>query len=444
MNLSRLQLTRVPASLRNRGIMDKLIPKAVLIGKLEWWACFLSLTSLAFSNFSPLPAALGFLAGSALFAAIRPARAVKALTSDWLPWMFVALAFVSISWSQVPGLSVRYVAELALTASAALIMARGLEPPSFLSALMCALLVVDAVGLYVNRYYLSPTGWDMIGAFGSKNSFSAAQAILFLTSLWTFLSGRQGLLIRLLALLGLFGCPVLLVAGRSADAVAPLIVATSLTLLTYTTVRFPPRARLMSLCAGAALLVCIFSFAFVFSDTIIGQLLTITGKDVTLTGRTYLWERAGELMNQNPLLGTGYGGFWFQGNPHAEEIWRHFSLVDRGGFSFHNAWYQEGVELGYAGIAAALLTLLIMLFRAARWAVRLPTAESLFFLSYVMYIDMRTLLETEIFAQFTYTYVIFIAAGVYGRYAPPITSLPALQQPPYRRPTGPLFDPVNG
>jgi exopolysaccharide production protein ExoQ len=182
----------------------------------------------------------------------------------------------------------------------------------------------------------------------------------------------------------------------------------------------------------------------VFSDTIIGQLLTITGKDVTLTGRTYLWEKAGELMNQNPLLGTGYGAFWFQGNPYAEEIWRHFSLVDRGGFSFHNVWYQQGVELGYFGIAAALLTLLVMLFRAARWAVRLPTAESLFFLSYVMYIDMRTLLETEIFAQFIYTYVIFIAAGVYGRYAPPSTSQSASQQPPYRRPTGPLFDPVNG
>ena len=413
---------RSPAFFEGHGIMNRPIPKAVLIRRLEWSVCFLSLTSLAFSNFSPLPAAIGFLAGSALFGFIRPARAVKALGSDWLPWMFVALAFVSISWSQAPGFSLRYVVELALTVCAALVIARALEPRSLISVVMCALLVVDAVSLLVNRYELTPSGWAMVGAFGSKNSFSSAQAILFLTSLWVLLNGRNSRLVRLLALLGVFGCPFLLIAGRSADAVVPLIVATGLTLLVYTTVRFPPRARLMALCAGVALIVGIFSFAFVFSDTIIGQLLIITGKDATLTGRTYLWEKASALMSQNPLLGAGYGAFWVQGNPYAEEIWQHFNLINRGGFSFHNVWYQQGVDLGYLGITAALLTLLIVSFRTARWTVLFPTAESLFYLSYIMYIVMRSFLETETFAQFTYTYVTFIAAGVYGRYTAATTS----------------------
>jgi exopolysaccharide production protein ExoQ len=444
MNLSRLPPMQSPAFHESHGIMDKPIPKAVLIRRLEWSVCFLSLTSLVFSNFSPLPAAIGFLAGAAMFGLIRPARAVKALGSDWLPWMFVALALISISWSQAPGLSLRFVAELALTVCAALVMARGLEPRSLISVLMCALLVIDAVGLLVNRYELTPNGWAMIGAFGSKNSFSSAQAILFLTSFWVLLNDRQNRMLRLLALLGVFGCPFLLIAGRSADAVAPLIVATGLTLPVYATVRFPPRARLMSLCAGVALIVGIFSFAFVFSDTIIGQLLIITGKDATLTGRTYLWDKASVLMTKNPLLGTGYGAFWVQGNPYAEEIWRHFELINRGGFSFHNVWYQQGVDLGYLGIAAALLTLLIVSFRTARWAVRFPTAESLFFLSYVMYIVMRSFLETETFAQFTYTYVIFVAAGVYGRYAPTIKSQSAPQRAALSTPNGgTLFSPVR-
>jgi exopolysaccharide production protein ExoQ len=445
MNLSRLQLMRSPASFEGHDIMNRPIPKAALIGRLEWSICFFSLTSLAFSNFSPLPAAIGFLAGSAMFGFIRPNRAIKALGSDWLPWMFVALAFVSISWSQAPGLSLRYVAELILTVSAALIMARGLEPRSLISMLMCALLVVDAVGLLVNRYELTPNGWAMVGAFGSKNSFSSAQAILFQASLWILVNGNQSRLLRLLALLGVFGCPFLLIAGRSADAIAPLLVATGLTLMVYTTLRFPPRTRLMSLSAGAALIAGIFSFAFVFSDTIIGQLLIITGKDATLTGRTYLWEKASVLMTQNPLLGTGYGAFWVQGNPYAEEIWRHFDLINRGGFSFHNVWYQQGVDLGYLGIAAALLTLLIVLFRTGRWAVRFPTAESLFFLSYVTYIVMRSFLETETFAQFTFTYVIFIAAGVYGRYTPTITSQSAPRRPAQLTPhRDTLLSPTRG
>ena len=428
MSLSRWQLTERPASAGSRSFMDKSIPKAVLVRRLEWFACFLSLTSLVFANFAPLLAASGFLAGAALFASIRPTRAVKALASDWLPWMYVALAFVSISWSQVPGLSLKYVAELTLSVSAALVMARGLEPPSFLSALMCAFLVVDAVGLYVDRYALNAGAWAMIGAFGSKNAFSTAQAALFLISFWVLLSSRQGLLVRLLALVGIFTCPFLLIAGRSADSVAPLIVATSLTSLVYSTARFPPIARVMALAAGAALIVGIFSIAFVFSDTVIGQLLTITGKDTTLTGRTYLWEKAAVLMNQHPLLGTGYGAFWIHGNPYAEEIWQHFGVIDRGNFNFHNIFYEQGVQLGYFGIAAALLTLLIASTRAVRWAVRFPTAESLFFLGYVMLVDMRSLLETEIFTQFTFEYLLFIAAGMYARYAPPMTSRPAPRQ----------------
>jgi exopolysaccharide production protein ExoQ len=427
MRLSRSELTQDPLPFGSRRITDKSILTVALIRKFEWCTCFLSLTSILLSNFSPLLAASGFLISSALFGAIRPNRSLRALTSDWLPWMFVGFAFISISWSPVPDLSLRYAVELILTAAAALVMARGMEPASLLSALMCAFIVVDALGLYVDRYALNAGAWAMIGAFGSKNSFSAAQAIFFMTSLWVLFSAQQSLLMRSLALLGVVCCPFLLIAGRSVDAIAPLILATSLTLLAYTTARFPARARLVSLCAGALLIVCIFSVAFVFSDTIIGQLLAMTGKDMTLTGRTYLWERASELISQNPLLGRGYGAFWFQGNPYAEEIWQHFGLIIRGGFNFHNLWYEEGVQLGFVGVFITLLSLLIVSFRAASWVVRFPTAESFFFLSYVMLIDMRSLLETEIFSQFSYSYVIFIAAGLYGRYAPS-TAGPSLQQ----------------
>jgi exopolysaccharide production protein ExoQ len=428
MTLSTSQPSQGFPAFRGHDAADRTMPKEGLIRGLEWSACFLSLTSLVFSNYAPLLAASGFLASSAAFGLIRPTRVVNALASDWLPWMFVVLAFLSILWSAVPGFSVRYVIELSLTVAAALIIARGVEPTSFISALMCAFLVVDAVGLFVDRYALNAGAWAMIGAFGSKNSFSAAQAIFFLTSLWVLLSAQQRILMRLLALLGVFGCPFMLIAGRSIDAITPAILATSLTLLAYTTASFPLRVRLILLFVGASLILCIFSFVFVFSDTIIGQLLSLTGKDTTLSGRTYLWEMASEFIDQNPLLGTGYGAFWFQGNPYAEQIWQHFGLIGRGGFNFHNLWYEEGVQLGYVGITIALLTLPIALFRVARWAVLFPSAESFFFLSCVMLIVMRTLLETEIFSQFSYTYVIFIAAGLYGRYPRRIASPPVLKR----------------
>ena len=222
---------------------------------------------------------------------------------------------------------------------------------------------------------------------------------------------------RSLALIGVFGCPFLLIAGRSTDAVAPVVLATGVTLLIYSTRRLPPLARVMALCAGALLIICIFGLAFIFRDTLFGQVLVVTGKDVTLSGRTYLWARATELMQQNPLLGMGYGAFWVQGNPYAEQLWAHFQLTGRGGFNFHNLWFDMGIQLGYLGIAISLVTLLIVSARVFRWVVRTPSAESLFFLGFMMIVDMRSILESEIFSQFSLSWVIVIVAGYYARYA---------------------------
>jgi exopolysaccharide production protein ExoQ len=222
---------------------------------------------------------------------------------------------------------------------------------------------------------------------------------------------------RCLGLLGMLICPAFLVTGRSADAIVPVVLAIGFTLLVFGTSWLPRRQRMLTLGAGGMLIVGVFLIAFVFGDTIFGELLVATGKDVTLSGRTYLWARASDLMRESPLLGTGYGGFWFQGNPYAEELWSHFGLPGRGGFNFHNLWYEMGVQLGYVGIASAFVTLLVASIRVIRWVLRNPSAEAMFFLGYVMIIDMRSFLEVEILSQFALPWVILLVGAYYARSA---------------------------
>jgi exopolysaccharide production protein ExoQ len=159
----------------------------------------------------------------------------------------------------------------------------------------------------------------------------------------------------------------------------------------------------------------IFGVAFIFQDELFGQLLIVTGKDVTLSGRAYLWTRAAELIRQNPLLGTGYGAFWVQGNPYAEEIWAHFQVTGRGGFNFHNQWYDLGVQLGYVGQAVAFLTILTVSVRTFRWIIRNPSPESLFFFGFVWIIIMRSFLESESFSHFSTSWILFVVAAYYAR-----------------------------
>ena len=349
-----------------------------------WLICFVSLTALLFASAGifQLITALAFLAAAAFPVLIFPRRTLAALFGDWLPWLYVVLAILSISWSQAPDVSAKYAIELALTVAAALVLASSLEPHTFMSALMCSFLVGDILGLFLGKYAMNAGAEAMTGIYGSKNAFSAAQAYLFLASWWVLVSTKHSPLMRSLALGSVLVCPLLLIAGRSADAVAPLILALAITVVAHLTTRWPPLPRILAICAGLSLLFLIFAIAFLFQDTLFGQLMIITGKDVTLSGRTYLWTRAAGLISQHPFLGIGYGAFWVQGNPYAEEIWAAFQNTGRMGFNFHNQWYDIGVSLGYLGLFAGLVTLLAVAVRTLRWIISNPNPESFFSLAF--------------------------------------------------------------
>jgi exopolysaccharide production protein ExoQ len=382
-----------------------------------WLICFVSLTALLFASAGifQLITALAFLAAAAFPVLIFPRRTLAALFGDWLPWLYVVLAILSISWSQAPDVSAKYAIELALTVAAALVLASSLEPHTFMSALMCSFLVGDILGLFLGKYAMNAGAEAMTGIYGSKNAFSAAQAYLFLASWWVLVSTKHSPLMRSLALGSVLVCPLLLIAGRSADAVAPLILALAITVVAHLTTRWPPLPRILAICAGLSLLFLIFAIAFLFQDTLFGQLMIITGKDVTLSGRTYLWTRAAGLMSQHPFLGIGYGAFWVQGNPYAEEIWAAFQNTGRMGFNFHNQWYDIGVSLGYLGLFAGLVTLLAVAVRTLRWIISNPNPESFFFLGFAWIIIMRSFLESETFSHFSLSWLLIVAAAYYAR-----------------------------
>jgi O-antigen ligase len=46
------------------------------------------------------------------------------------------------------------------------------------------------------------------------------------------------------------------------------------------------------------------------ADSMFGQIITLLGRDITLTGRTDIWRDVYAAASGNPLLGVGFGGFW--------------------------------------------------------------------------------------------------------------------------------------
>lgn len=75
-------------------------------------------------------------------------------------------------------------------------------------------------------------------------------------------------------------------------------------------------------------------------------ILSLFGKDPSLTGRTDLWEFMTEIALRRPWLGYGYGAFW-AANSGAEEVWRAFAWTPP---NSHNGYIDTWLNIGLIGL----------------------------------------------------------------------------------------------
>jgi exopolysaccharide production protein ExoQ len=381
---------------------------------VSWWVWFVAIAPLFFLDIIPTLPVIVFMIGSIGFVLARPGLALKASFSSWIPWIYVIFAAMSVLWSQYPDWTLRASIQFAFSTGVFLVMVHALPAKSFLTVFLSAILLADAVSLADPRMAWNTGGLAMIGIFGSKNSFGLTQALLIQVGVWVLLDHGQRGLMRALALIGVVGGSVLIVAALSVGAVVALFGALACSFLAFNLQRFSARYRVIVLCAGGLLIAILCSFGIVFSDELLQGVLRLTGKSTTLSDRTPLWDVANKMMQDHPIGGVGFQAFWQHGNPYAEDLWRRFQ-PGRAGYHFHNLWYQSGVDLGYVGLGLALLTVAITAIEVMRWVVRSPTATSCFFVGYLIFIIQRSMLEVDLFAQFSLMGAIFLAAFVYAR-----------------------------
>ena len=138
-----------------------------------------------------------------------------------------------------------------------------------------------------------------------------------------------------------------LIEARSAGALIGIAAAVScfMFFLALRPLSVPTRIITTGFAAICALLTVV-----VFGGTVIEDTMTLFDKDPTLTGRTYLWERAGDFIADNPVLGKGFAAFWLQGIPDAEGLWEYAGIASRSGFNFHNSIIEILVHLGWLGL----------------------------------------------------------------------------------------------
>lgn len=394
-------LTRIGVS---KGIVLPWSPSAVM--------AFVAIFGLAMQ---PLLGALGallFLFGGVALVVTGPDGTLRTMRREWLLVAMACWCLVSLVWSDYPWLSLRYGTQLLLTVVIGITICTRVSARTFMKILLLVMLVAAAASLATGR--AREGGMGFLGIYGSKNALAMTMGVLFLASL-AMVMDRGMRMWRVLAVPGVVMGLGLLVMGNSAGALSAMAVAVAMLGPLLLMRRFSASARVVIAAMALILVVAGGVLLSTVANALAAAFLDLTGKDVTLTGRTDLWLTAFGLIAERPLLGVGYQAFWVHGNPLAEDLWAEFGIASRAGFNFHNTPISNMVEIGAIGAGVQLALFVGALLASLYRVMRSRTAEALFFALFMIRQTVTMGVEVVFFFQFDLIAIVTIAAIVYGR-----------------------------
>jgi exopolysaccharide production protein ExoQ len=333
-----------------------------------------------------------------------------------------AVAIFSTIWSEAPRETLKYGLELAITVTAGLLISSAASQVAVLRAMAVAFLIyigVSLVGGGTVAIGVGAGGSAFSGLTESKNLLADIASTGVLVALGVTLMALRdrawlwvGLGVALL-MLGVYT----VTAARSAGALLGLGMGVGAILALLPLLKAGKAVRAWLTTMTAVILIAVGLSYRWLSQALIDWGAQTFDKDPTLTGRTYLWYRAADLIYEKPLLGRGYYAFWLQGNTDAEGLWRYFGIDNRGGFTFHNTFVEILVTLGWLGLVIIGLTVLVGVVALVRRFVVRPNLALVFWVGVLLYQLARTPIETIGIAPFYFSTVLAFAAlgAAFGR-----------------------------
>ncbi len=137
---------------------------------------------------------------------------------------------------------------------------------------------------------------------------------------------------------------------------------------------------------------------------VIGNVL---GKDLTLTGRTDIWAIMWELIEQRPLLGYGFNGFWRGWDSEVSAyIWRTLQWDCPYG---HNGFLDLMAELGVVGLAILIMSLTTAYLRGVRLLLITRSVEGVWPLMCLTFLVLYNLSEGSLLATNSIFWILYVS-----------------------------------
>jgi exopolysaccharide production protein ExoQ len=136
------------------------------------------------------------------------------------------------------------------------------------------------------------------------------------------------------------------------------------------------------------------------------SLAVSVGKDPSITGRTPLWGFVWEMIQKQPWLGYGYGGFWQGWDGQAAQIWRAIQWTPN---HPHNGLLALWIDLGLLGVIVFTIGLWRYFFRSLAYIRIHHQVEGIWPLLYLIYMVLLNLTETNLFSSNSITWILYVA-----------------------------------
>ncbi|MGV6859780.1 MAG: O-antigen ligase family protein [bacterium] len=320
----------------------------------------------------------------------------------YLVLAFPLLALISTFWSLDPEHTFRISFHLFMTVVMALWI--GITFSSI--QVFMALLVASTVGLLLS-YAVSVAGLApvyseadhfFIGIFTQKNVFGRLVLLLALSLLVVGIYKKKLWITWPVACFLIW--PMLAIQSATSTVFLLLTLLFPLVVWASSGSKFRFQSLVLAALGVAALGIGVLSAVDI---SVISPLLSELGKDTTLTGRTYLWEVALKVFQENPLLGMGFDAFWHaKGVEGAREIWSQFGKL----MGFHNTFLETLVGLGSVGLVTLIITLASFLVSVGRWVAQSRSVESMGALYFIVITVLMSLVEIISFREFDVFYLL--------------------------------------
>jgi O-antigen ligase len=294
---------------------------------------------------------------------MRPREALQLLrrTNPFL-LLFLALSISSTLWSIEPTVTIRrFIRVLTVVSDGAAFALLAKSPRNFQSTLrpiltafllgsMLFALAYPELGTERINMTTLATAWH--GLAPQKNVLGSLAATTFLLWLHGILSKESA---WWKALTGMGISAVCLLESRSATALLAALLASGLLFLLLRSPASLKRSMpyLITIFAG---IVLVYSLAVLNlipgSFTLLSPIAALTGKDLTFSGRTEIWQIIYRNISFHPVLGGGYGAYWtgLPNSPSMEMLIRLYYYPTES----HNGYLDVINDLGYVGFVCLL------------------------------------------------------------------------------------------